>query len=744
MGFLAPWMLFGAAAVSVPIVLHLFFRSRYRTVPWAAMQFLLTSVEQTSRRLKFQELLLLLLRCLVLAMLALAMARPISSALRGTGRGDAVDAVFIMDVSYSMSASDGETSRLGRAKAAAAEIIDKLPPHSTIQIIASSDRAAEPVPRSASNLDDGKKFVQNTLGLTSLATDLFPAVREAKKVFEHGQLSNKELYIFSDMQKLGWDQEASNLQSELKEIKDKAGVFLVRCGTRAPKNAAIVGITPQAGVPRPGERIGFAVLVRNTGSEELEEVSISLTSDTSAKGEDKERTETQLITFLKPGETRPVTLTAKFEKAGPRILTARIKSDELPGDNRYDQVIPVRDTVNVLVVNGGGSDRDVSKSSTFFLNHALLPIKDSERGRYFLQLREVEPRLATRALLAKTDLVFLVNAGVIPEDKRGDGAGRRSTLPSDFVHDLSNWVKQGRGLVIIPGDNTQADAYNRVLGDLLPLPIARVREHDIKKPVNLDRGTFTLPAFMKFKEDRYFAGFNDVQAIKTLDLTEPKTAEGSPSTADVVLRFNNGLPAIARKRVENGEVFLLASAADPAWSDLPLSIEFIPFIQTLFAHLLQEQTQEMNGIAGQAMTWYPNDKELRNYNLQTPSGEIVRLGIPVVKDKRQILTLPEMANAGIYRLLARTATQEESVAVAGVPLAIVPDLKESENLESLTDEEIDRRLGFRPVHLTAGGDLSGTSNFDRFQQEWTLWFLLAVLALAVCESWLAWMCGRAW
>ncbi|HKB40415.1 MAG TPA: BatA domain-containing protein, partial [Gemmataceae bacterium] len=66
MFFLAPWMLLGVLAAAVPIAIHFFFRSRYRTVPWAAMQFLLASLEQTSRRIRFQELLLLLLRIAVL------------------------------------------------------------------------------------------------------------------------------------------------------------------------------------------------------------------------------------------------------------------------------------------------------------------------------------------------------------------------------------------------------------------------------------------------------------------------------------------------------------------------------------------------------------------------------------------------------------------------------------------------------------------------------------------------------
>src|SRR5882724_12500619 len=82
MAFLAPFLLWGALAAGIPVAIHLFFRSRYRTVPWAAMKFLLTSVEQTSRRLRFQELLLLMLRVLLLVILALALARPVLSSFR--------------------------------------------------------------------------------------------------------------------------------------------------------------------------------------------------------------------------------------------------------------------------------------------------------------------------------------------------------------------------------------------------------------------------------------------------------------------------------------------------------------------------------------------------------------------------------------------------------------------------------------------------------------------------------------
>src|SRR3954463_3641390 len=113
MSFLAPLMLWGSLAAAIPIALHFFYRSRYRTVPWAAMKFLLASIEQTSRRLKFQELLLLLLRTAILLLLAIALARP---SFRGGG-GDAVDAVLVIDTSLSMQAKAGpDVTAFDRAK----------------------------------------------------------------------------------------------------------------------------------------------------------------------------------------------------------------------------------------------------------------------------------------------------------------------------------------------------------------------------------------------------------------------------------------------------------------------------------------------------------------------------------------------------------------------------------------------------------------------------------------------------
>src|SRR5438046_5057989 len=140
MNFANVGMLAGAAAVGVPIARHFFYKARYRRLPWAAMEFLKEAIEQTSRRLKFQEWILLAVRCLAVLLLALALARPGMQSAGSTGRGDAIDAVIVIDTSYSMGAQDGDKTRLERAKEAALAIIDSLPANSTVQILSCADR----------------------------------------------------------------------------------------------------------------------------------------------------------------------------------------------------------------------------------------------------------------------------------------------------------------------------------------------------------------------------------------------------------------------------------------------------------------------------------------------------------------------------------------------------------------------------------------------------------------------------
>src|SRR3954471_6048742 len=77
-GFVTPAFVgAGALLVSVPIIIHLLNRRRFKTVEWAAMEFLLRALRKNRRRIRFEQWLLLAVRCCVLLFLGLALARPL-------------------------------------------------------------------------------------------------------------------------------------------------------------------------------------------------------------------------------------------------------------------------------------------------------------------------------------------------------------------------------------------------------------------------------------------------------------------------------------------------------------------------------------------------------------------------------------------------------------------------------------------------------------------------------------------
>jgi len=66
----------GALLATIPIIIHILNRRRFRTIQWAAMNFLLQAMRKNRRRLRFEHWLLLAVRCCLLLLLGLALARP--------------------------------------------------------------------------------------------------------------------------------------------------------------------------------------------------------------------------------------------------------------------------------------------------------------------------------------------------------------------------------------------------------------------------------------------------------------------------------------------------------------------------------------------------------------------------------------------------------------------------------------------------------------------------------------------
>ncbi len=727
MGFFAPVMLWGTLAAGIPVALHFLFRSRYRIVPWAAMEFLLQSIEQTSRRIRFQELLLLLARVGMLALLAFALARPSSQARPGSGAGDAVDAVLLFDVSYSMDAREGATSRLDRAKKAARDLIDNLPAHSTVQVVTCSDRAERTGPQQPGDLESAKRVV-DSLAVSQLATDLVPGVREAVGLLERGTSPNRELYLFTDCQKLGWEQQAGPLTEIMQRAHDLAAVTVVRCGTRTPKNVSVVAIVPQSTLPHVGERVGFAVLVRNAGTEPVRDLTVTLTLDG-----DKTTVESQPVALLNAGETRTVPLSGKWDKPGLRVVSASVGPDELGADNKLDLVIPVCEQVRILVIDGAVNDREPEKSSSFYLLHALLPVKDADKAKYHLQPRLVTPGQATAAHLGDKDLCVLVNCPV--EDDR---IKRIEGLAPEFCDALERFVRGGKPLLIFAGDRTPPESYQRILGDrhqLLPMKLTGVASLPAKGEVAVDRASIRDPAFWKFRDDEAYQPLINVRTARYLT---GKPVPATDKTDPVLLRFTDGQPLMAVRKTGAGQVMLCTTSADVTWTDWPLWLGmYVPFVDVTVNRLILGSAQNHNGIAGEPIRLFvPEADAAASFVLHCPDGRRLRLGLAESVQGRPMVSSADTALAGVYRVAA------SDDAGAGVPFAMTADPREGVDLSTLSDRQIDDALGFSPTHLTAGDDSSSPAN-ERLKREWTVWLLLAVLGIAAFEACLAWWCGQA-
>src|SRR5215813_4929393 len=114
MSFLNPAFLSALALVSIPLIIHLIRRRKLRVVPWAAMEFLRQSQKKQRRRLRIEELILLALRMLIVALAVLAFARPVLRALGVPllSQNARVYAILVLDNSFSMGfrGRDGKTN----------------------------------------------------------------------------------------------------------------------------------------------------------------------------------------------------------------------------------------------------------------------------------------------------------------------------------------------------------------------------------------------------------------------------------------------------------------------------------------------------------------------------------------------------------------------------------------------------------------------------------------------------------
>jgi hypothetical protein len=423
-----------------------------------------------------------------------------------------------------------------------------------------------------------------------------------------------------------------------------------------------------------------------------------------------------------------VTLTARFERAGVIRVTATLTGDELPGDDRLDRLIPVRDQVRVLVVDGSPSPRDPKYSASHFVVNALTPVAQSRRADYFVQVEVITPEQARPTSLSGVDLCVLCNVAL-----------GTNGLNKDFVDRLVPFVTSGGGLLIGSGTNVRADAYNAQLGatgaNLLPQELAAVIRGTAERPLHPAPETVESPGFLsRFREEPFRTVTSDVELQEVLALRE-----GSTASSRVILKLTDGTPLIAARTVGLGEVVWIGTSLDSSQGNWPSRAgSYLSLMQYTLAHFANRGSRGGNFVAGTPIVLRPNEAS-RPFEVYRPDGSVVRLGKAVSENDQLTVRVVATELAGVYRV-----GMEESAVNQWSRYAAMADLRESDDLRSASASELETILGFKPLLLSCDSDLQNSSVADRSQRELTIWLLIALFILACVETGWAWLCGRSW
>lgn len=443
MTFLSAGMLAGLALVALPVVLHLLNRGRTQTVQWGAMEFLMRSIALRSKRIRFEEAMLLALRCLLLVLLALAMARPFLPARGNMPMVLLLAAFAIAAVCVGIAGAMWEHRRARRWLIGVAAVLVALGVGGAVM-----ERwyqvgwwGFDGSPRDLAIIVDGSTAM--ALPYADDRTYFHQAMAEAKGLAE-GLRAGDTVVVF-----IGAAAPVPLLARPTSDRREIAAVFAAASRTppggrfagaetlNAAVTALATGRNPQKTVIiiGAGHRGGLApdqsaqwefingrmdallpmrpdLLYRRLRPERPRDVrNLALSPPTMSRRladtarpirietdmintgstaaspgrielliNDEKIDERVMAAEIPPGVTETITFTHQFAHAGPHTVLVRVTaSDDIEADNSGVRVVHVEDQLPVLIVDGAPTSRRL-KSASAFLNIALNPAEDQREG----------------------------------------------------------------------------------------------------------------------------------------------------------------------------------------------------------------------------------------------------------------------------------------------------------------------------------------------------------------------------
>ena len=683
MTFLSPLLLAGLAAVAIPVVVHLFHFRRPTRLDLPTLRFL-RAVEATAvRRLRLRQWLLLALRVLAVACLALAFARPTrTAALDGlfadTG---ARSLVVVVDNSRSMTLRDDAGALLDQARTIAGAVVRATGPgdERTILPTAVIDGArAVPFASPGPALDRIA-----TLRPAIRADMLTAAVARAGSLLDGAVHPRREVVVVSDLQASTFSDSASAA------LPEGVSLMLLPLAARPGVNTAVTAVRVVDEIVEPGRPVRIEATVERFGGR-----AGAVAASLSLGGTRVSEASVEVV----PGRATRVAFTATPRTRGWTGAEVRIEpqgEDFAPDDVRF-LALHVPPPPRVLVVRGDGARTD---RLTLALGVA------AEAGG--LTLTEIAEGALAGADLAAVDVVVL--------------AGLTSVSPV-AADRLGRFGAAGGGVLAFPG--AQAEALNpalaalgggRIAGTVGAVggpSIGGLASTDLEHPVF--SGVFDVPAPTVESPDvrfaaRYVPGRGDEQTVMQL-------AAGPPLLHEI--------------RRGAGRTLLVVVAADPAWSDLTERGLFVPLVIRSVLYLATGATTGDGTSAETAQTVRVEGAAAGEVlRLLGPDGRVVEATQRTVSSAI-VLGLENARSAGVYRIVAGERT---------LRVVAVNDAARESDLALLDPAEAARRLEVatgRPVRLLdarGGAGVAAAEGRTPGVPLWT-WLLGSALAFLVAET----------
>lgn len=744
MSFLNPGLLLGGLLIASPILIHLLNRRRFRTVAWAAMDFLLQAQQRNRRRILIEDLILLLLRCLAVILLTLVVARPLLQPGRVVGALAEMrtEHVLILDDSPSMEQRLGARTMFETVRSDLLAFVQGLAaerPGDALTLLTTSDPKRP--------LLSGHHVTLNTPGevagvLESIPLSGVPARYE--EVFEdvsallEDVTRRRAVTVITDARLHDWVQDGSpepdrgafpNLRRLAEQVEQMRIIHLSPPPTH---NLAVVDLRPDPPGLVQGVEGVFTVRIANTGEADADAVEVTLTPGDAPPL-------VAIHEHLAPGETVELSFRVTFHEAGPILVTAQVGADDLPADNARAYAAMVPASRRVLLVDGDpGLGGDAAE--TFYLQRALAPGEATRTG-YAVEV--VDESLFAGAALGEFDLLAICNPYRLAPERR---------------EAVEAWVRDGGGLLLFLGNHTDVEAWNEdplvplilqtILGDPREASWHHLRLREDTHPVlRIFAGTGN-PFLRRVQFFRWWEATlpGDTPPERPETTAPPLGAtERAPQEPDaagrVLAQLNDemGSPLLVEYGLGRGRVLVFLTGADAAWSNWPADPSYVITMLESAAYLQEDRSMAHVLRTGETIRMPLPPATLQPHATLIPPGHAGAEGdsLPLHTDASGALSVrvEETTKAGVYRIGVRDHEERE----IQIPYAVNIPATESD-LRPLTPAMLQRGLGDSRVEVVVGAlrwardDPAGQAELWR-----TLLFLLLVVLFL--EQGLGWFFG---